>query len=68
MRLINKTSTITVAVVAALVALAIAAHAGGALSLAPSHPAGHTGAGPRRTAGRLRGVPPPTGTGFPRTR
>jgi hypothetical protein len=42
MHLVNKTSTITVAVVAALVALAIVAHASAALSLAPWHPAGHT--------------------------
>jgi len=41
MHLTNKTSTITVAVVAALVVLAIVAHASGALMLSPSHPAGH---------------------------
>jgi hypothetical protein len=40
MHLTNKTSTITVAVVAALVALAIAAHASGALTFSPSHTAG----------------------------
>jgi len=41
MHLQNKTSTITVALVAALVALATLAHAGGALTFSPSHPAGH---------------------------
>ena len=41
MRLTNKTSTITVAVVAAVVALAIAAHASGALTFSTSHTAGH---------------------------
>ena len=47
MRLTNKTSTITVAVVAALVALAIVAHASGALTLSPSHTAGQgTAQGP----------------------
>ncbi|HTW02197.1 MAG TPA: hypothetical protein VMF87_17990 [Streptosporangiaceae bacterium] len=40
MHLTNKTSTITVAVVAALVALAIAAHASGALTFSPSRTAG----------------------------
>jgi hypothetical protein len=39
MNLVNKTSTITVAVVAALVALAVAAHGSGALRLSPSHAA-----------------------------
>jgi hypothetical protein len=47
MHLTNKTSTITVAVVAALVALAIVAHASGALTLSPSHTAGQgTAQGP----------------------
>src|SRR5580704_15343712 len=41
MKLVNKTSTITVAVVAALVALAVAAHGSGALRLSPSHAAVH---------------------------
>ncbi|HTS96498.1 MAG TPA: hypothetical protein VMI33_07740 [Streptosporangiaceae bacterium] len=41
MHLQNKTSTITVALVAALLALATVAHVGGALTLSPSHPAGH---------------------------
>ena len=39
MNLVNKTSTITVAVVAALVALAVAAHGSGALRLSPAHAA-----------------------------
>ncbi len=39
MNLVNKTSTITVAVVAALVALAIAAHLSGAIRLSPVHTA-----------------------------
>jgi hypothetical protein len=54
MHLVNKTSTITVAVVAALVALAIVAHASGALTLSPSYPAGH--AAVQGTAARA-GVP-----------
>lgn len=41
MNLVNKTSTITVAVVAALVALAVAAHGSGALRLSPAHAAVH---------------------------
>jgi hypothetical protein len=41
MHLINKTSTITVALVAALVALAIVSHASGALTLDPSQTAGY---------------------------
>jgi hypothetical protein len=53
MRLINKTSTITVALVAALVALAIVAHAsGGALTLSPSHTAGHRTAQGAAAAGQ----------------
>ncbi len=60
MHLQNKTSTITVAVVAALVALAIVAHVSGALTLSPSHPAGHgTVQGP---AGHGT-VPGPAGAG-----
>jgi hypothetical protein len=55
MRLINKTSTITVALVAALVALAIVSHASGPLTLSPSHTAG------RRTAQ----VPAAAGQGIP---
>jgi hypothetical protein len=42
MNLVNKTSTITVAVVAALVALAVAAHGSGALRLSPAHAAVHS--------------------------
>jgi hypothetical protein len=41
MNLVNKTSTITVTVVAALVALAITAHVSGALRLSPVHAAIH---------------------------
>jgi hypothetical protein len=41
MRLINKTSTITVALVAALVALAIVSHASGAITLSPSQTTGY---------------------------
>jgi len=41
MQLTNKTSTITVALVAALVALAIVSHASGALTLSPSQTAWH---------------------------
>jgi hypothetical protein len=41
MNLVNKTSTVTVAVVAALVALAVAAHGSGALRLSPAHAAVH---------------------------
>jgi hypothetical protein len=41
MNLVNKTSTITVAVVAALVALAVAAHGSGALKLSPTHATVH---------------------------
>jgi hypothetical protein len=41
MHLTNKTSTITVAVVAALIVLAIVAHASAALTLSPSHRAGN---------------------------
>jgi hypothetical protein len=41
MNLVNKTSTITVTVVAALVALAITAHVSGALRLSPMHAAVH---------------------------
>ena len=41
MNLVNKTSTITVTVVAALVALAITAHVSGALRLSPVHAAVH---------------------------
>jgi hypothetical protein len=40
MNLVNKTSTITVAVVAALVALAVAAHVSGGLRLSPTHTVG----------------------------
>jgi hypothetical protein len=39
MNLVNKTSTITVAVVAALVALAVATHVSGGLRLSPAHTA-----------------------------
>jgi len=39
MNLVNKTSTITIAVVAALVALAVAAHVSGGLRLSPAHTA-----------------------------
>jgi hypothetical protein len=41
MNLVNKTSTMTVAVVAALVALAVAAHGSSALRLSPAHAAVH---------------------------
>ena len=55
MKLVNKTSTITVAVVAALVALAVAAHGSGALRLSPPHAAVHrTGQGTARS-GSLAG-------------
>jgi hypothetical protein len=51
MNLVNKTSTITVAVVAALVALVIAAHLSGAIRLSPVHaarPGDRAGDGVRR--------------------
>jgi hypothetical protein len=52
MNLVNKTSTITVAVVAALVALAVAAHGSGALRLSPAHAAVHsTGQGTAARSG-----------------
>jgi hypothetical protein len=60
MHLTNRTSTITVAVVAALVALAIVAHASGALTFSPSHPAwhgtvhGHAAASQRRWSNSVR--------------
>jgi hypothetical protein len=54
MNLVNKTSTITVAVVGAIVALAIAAHASGALRLSPTRAAGQ-GAAPSAAAGPAGG-------------
>jgi len=58
MKLVNKTSTITVAVVAALVALAVAAHGGRALTLSPSHAAVHgTGQGTAPRSGSPAGGP-----------
>lgn len=61
MNLVNKTSTITVALVGAIVALAIVAHASGALRLSPTHAAGR-GAAPSASASPAGGsgatVPP----------
>ena len=61
MHLTNKTSTITVALVAALVALAIVSRASGALTLSPSQTAWHervqVPAGPGS-----RGTPPGSGS------
>ena len=53
MNLVNKTSTITVAVVAAIVALAVAAHGSGALRLSPAHAAVH---------GTEQGIAAPSGS------
>jgi hypothetical protein len=44
MKLTNKTSTITVALVAALVVLAIVSHASRSFAFAPAHPAACTSA------------------------
>ncbi len=56
MNLVNKTSTITVAVVAALVALAVAAHGSGVLRLSPAHAAVHgTGLGTAARSGSPAG-------------
>jgi hypothetical protein len=63
MRLINKTSTITVALVAALVALAIVAHASAALKFSPSHTAGQRTAQVPAAAGQ-RGRDGPPGSGL----
>jgi hypothetical protein len=64
MHLVNKTSTITVAVVAALVALAIVAHASGVFRLSPSHPAGQaTSRGVAARAGGAGQPGGPAGTG-----
>jgi hypothetical protein len=52
--LVNKTSTITVAVVGAIVALAIVAHASGALRLSPTRAAGR-GAAPSAAASPVTG-------------
>jgi hypothetical protein len=64
MHLTNKTSTITVAVVAALVALAIVAHASGVLTLSPSHTAGQGRAeGPAAAGQSGRAGQPGSGLG-----
>jgi len=61
MNLVNKTSTITVAVVAALVAIAVATHVSGGLRLSPAHAAvQRTGQG---TAGRPGGQASGSGSG-----
>jgi hypothetical protein len=62
MNLVNKTSTITVAVVGAIVALAIAAHASGALRLSPTHAAGQ-GANTAASPVSGSGATLPTGGG-----
>jgi len=59
MHLTNKTSTITVALVAALVALAIVSHASGALTLSPSQTAWHEAVHGPAAAGRGGGAGQP---------
>jgi hypothetical protein len=63
MNLVNKTSTITVAVVGAIVALAIAAHASGALRLSPTRAAGRGATATASPAGGGGSTPPSGSTG-----
>jgi hypothetical protein len=60
MNLVNKTSTITVAVVAAVIALVVAAHVSGAIRLSPVHAAGQ---GTERTTGAGSAAGPAGGSG-----